>query len=140
MFSIGELSRKTGVKVPTIRYYEDTGLLNAPDRTSGNQRRYRQPDLDRLGFIKHARDLGFSIQSILALVELHEHPDRNCREATDIAMRHLSEVRRKIARLRALEVELERVAEGCSGDGDAAECYVLTALSDHGLCRTSHAE
>ena len=138
MFSIGQLSRKTGVKVPTIRYYEDTGLLNAPERTAGNQRRYGPRDLERLGFIKHARDLGFSIQSILALVELQEHPDRNCREATDIAVRQLADIRQKIARLRALEVELERVAQGCPGNGDAGDCYVLAALSDHGLCRSDH--
>ena len=57
-FSIGELSKQTGVKVPTIRYYEKEGLIDAPLRTEGNQRRYRETDRDRLRFIKHSRDLG----------------------------------------------------------------------------------
>ena len=64
MFSIGELSRRTNVKVPTIRYYEESGLLDAPERTEGNQRRYDAKGLERLSFIKHARDLGFTIEAI----------------------------------------------------------------------------
>ena len=58
MYSIGELSRRTGVKVPTIRYYEQMGLMPEGERTQGNQRRYRRDELERLAFIRHARDLG----------------------------------------------------------------------------------
>jgi DNA-binding transcriptional MerR regulator len=61
MYSIGELSRRTGVKVPTIRWYEQAGLLDEPGRTAGNQRRYARADLERLAFIRHARDLGLGI-------------------------------------------------------------------------------
>ena len=57
MFSIGELSKRTKVKVPTIRYYEEMGLLSEPERTEGNQRRYDVAGLERLSFVKHARDL-----------------------------------------------------------------------------------
>ena len=64
MFSIGSLSKQTGVKVPTIRYYEQIGLIDPAERTEGNQRRYRKEALQRLGFIKHARELGFSIETI----------------------------------------------------------------------------
>ena len=64
MFSIGELSKRTKVKVPTIRYYEEMGLLTEAERTSGNQRRYDKEGLERLSFIRHARDLGFSIEAI----------------------------------------------------------------------------
>ncbi len=74
MFSIGELSRRTKVKVPTIRYYEEMGLLAEAERTSGNQRRYDKAGLERLSFIRHARDLGFSIEAISSLIELQEHP------------------------------------------------------------------
>jgi DNA-binding transcriptional MerR regulator len=62
--SIGELSRRTGVKVPTIRYYEQVGLLAAPARTEGKQRRYRATDVMRLNFIRHGRELGFEIDDI----------------------------------------------------------------------------
>ena len=138
MFSIGELSRRTNVKVPTIRYYEESGLLDAPERTEGNQRRYDAAGLERLSFIKHARDLGFSIEAIAALIELQGHPDRSCAEATDIASSQLSDVRAKIKRLRALEKELVRISKGCDGDGVSEDCYVLASLADHDLCEREH--
>ena len=138
MFSIGELSRRTNVKVPTIRYYEESGLLDAPERTEGNQRRYDVAGLERLSFIKHARDLGFSIEAIAALIELQGHPDRSCAEATDIASAQLSDVRAKIKRLRALEKELARISKGCDGDGVSEDCYVLASLADHDLCEREH--
>lgn len=138
MFSIGQLSRRTGVKIPTIRYYEEMGLLAAPERTAGNQRRYDAAGLERLGFIRHARDLGFSIGAIAALIELQEHPDRSCREATGIARAQLAAVSAKIARLKALEGELRRIAEGCAGEGASQDCQVLAALADHELCAAGH--
>lgn len=138
MLSIGELSRRTGVKVPTIRYYEQVGLMAASERTEGNQRRYGQPELDRLGFIRHARELGFSIQAISALIELQEHPDRSCQGATEIARAQLRDVRSRIERLKRLETELARISAGCRGDGTSNECYVLASLADHGRCETEH--
>lgn len=138
MYSIGELSKHTKVKVPTIRYYEDMGLLVAPERTSGNQRRYDAAGLERLSFIKHARDLGFSIEGISALIELQDHPDRSCQQATEIAVAQLSEVRAKIKKLRALEKELTRISKGCDGNGMSEDCYVLAALADHKLCQRDH--
>ncbi len=138
MFSIGELSKRTKVKVPTIRYYEEMGLLAESERTSGNQRRYDKAGLERLSFIRHARDLGFSIEAILSLIELQEHPDRSCQAATDIATSQLTDVRAKIKRLRALEKELVRMSKGCEGDGVSMDCYVLASLADHRLCDHEH--
>ena len=138
MFSIGELSKRTKVKVPTIRYYEEMGLLTEAERTSGNQRRYDTAGLERLSFIRHARDLGFSIEAILSLIELQEHPDRSCQAATEIATSQLTDVRAKIKRLRALEKELVRMSKGCEGDGVSEDCYVLASLADHNLCHREH--
>lgn len=138
MFSIGELSQRTSVKVPTIRYYEETGLLNAPERTEGNQRRYDAAGLERLSFIKHARDLGFSIEAIASLIELQDHSDRSCQAANNIALSQLFAVRAKIKRLRALEKELVRISKGCDGEGVTGDCYVLASLADHRLCREDH--
>ena len=109
-------------------------MLRAPERTEGNQRRYNTEGLERLSFIKHARDLGFSIEAISAFIKLQNHPDQSCQAATDIAVAQLSEVRRKIKKLRALEKELRRISTGCNGEGISAECYVLASLADHGLC------
>lgn len=138
MLSIGQLSKGTNVKVPTIRYYEGMGLLAAPERTEGNQRRYDKTALERLAFIKHARDLGFSIEAISALINLQDHPDQSCREATDIAKAQLADVRDKLRQLKALEGELSRISEGCAGDGVSGNCYVLASLADHKFCEAEH--
>ncbi len=137
MLSIGELSRRTGVRVPTIRYYEEAGLMPPPPRTGGNQRRYGEAAAERLGFIRHARDLGFSIRAIAALLALGGDPAKPCAEASRIAREQLAEVRDRIDRLRRLEIELDRIASGCD-DADSGRCYVLRALSDHGLCGGEH--
>jgi len=137
MFSIGEIAKQTDVKIPTIRYYESVGLLSSI-RTEGNQRRYTQKGLERLSFIKHARSLGFSLESISSLIELQEHPDRSCSEATDIARTQLDTVREKIKKLNLLEQELTRISIGCSGNNVIEDCYVLSALADHSLCTQDH--
>ena len=137
MFSIGELSKRTEVKVPTIRYYEEVGLLPAAERTEGNQRRYNEAGLERLSFIKHARELGFSVEAIASLIDLQNHPDQTCQAANDIAVAQLEDVRQKIRKLRSLQKELKRISEGCNGTGTSAECYVLASLADHSLCDTN---
>jgi DNA-binding transcriptional MerR regulator len=137
MFSIGEMARRSGVKVPTIRYYEQMGLIEEPGRTQGNQRRYGKAELDRLVFIKHARDLGITIEAIRDLIELSGHPERPCTHADRIAAERLAEVRQKIARLRRLETELERITTHCEGE-TVRECYVIRALAHHALCQAEH--
>lgn len=138
MLSIGELSKRTNVKVPTIRYYEEMGLLPEAERTSGNQRRYDKAGLERLSFVRHARDLGFSIEAISSLIELQEHPDRSCEAAANIAASQLASVRSKIKRLKALERELNRISKGCNGEGSSEDCYVLASLADQYLCDGEH--
>lgn len=127
--SIGEASRLTGIKVPTIRYYESIGLLSAPARTEGKQRRYRQEDVARMNFIRHARELGFEISDISGLLALSERPDQSCAEVDRITRRHLSEVDRRIVQLTAWRGELVRMVEECSHD-KVCECRVLETLSE----------
>ena len=138
MLTIGKLGEAAGVKVPTIRYYEQIGLLPAPDRSAGNQRLYPRAALERLAFIRHARDLGFSIEAIGALIDLQNHPDRSCQDANQMAQAQLADVRGRIARVQALETELTRITDGCSGTGEAGDCYVLASLADHRLCTDDH--
>ncbi len=138
MFSIGEVARATGVKVPTIRYYEMIGLLDDPGRTAGNQRRYGQGEVDRLAFIRHARDLGFSLDAVRALIRLSRHPEQSCADADKIAADQLAAVRARIARLQKLETELERIAGCCSSGSAVGDCRVIEALSDHGRCAGEH--
>ena len=82
LFSIGDLSRRTGVKVPTIRYYESMGLISSSARSEGNQRRFGQTELERLSFIRHARDLGFSLENIRELVGLSRDEKQALRRDT----------------------------------------------------------
>jgi len=136
MYSIGELSKRTGVKIPTIRYYEQMGLIDAPERSEGNQRRYFKDGLRRLSFIRHSRDLGFSIEDIRELLELNQHPEKPCQDACNIALRHLDDVQDRIAKLRRLESELNRISN-CDAD-NIASCAVIETLADHSLCETEH--
>jgi DNA-binding transcriptional MerR regulator len=131
--TIGELSRQTEVKIPTIRYYEQIGLLAEPTRTEGQQRRYRPDDVRRLNFIRHARELGFEVEAIRQLLGLASHPDRSCGEAHEITKAHLAEVKDKIARLTALRNELESMV-ACD-NGKVAECRIIEVLADHGQCQ-----
>lgn len=89
MLTIGTLAKKAGTKVQTIRYYEQIGLMYVPGRTEGGQRRYAETELDRLSFIRHSRQLGFSLDAIRELLHLSDHPDRPCDEADAIARRQL---------------------------------------------------
>ena len=125
---IGKLAELTGVKVPTIRFYEQNGLIPSPRRSEGGQRRYDKSAVHRLHFIRHARELGFSVEDVRQLLTLSEHPAMSCDAAEEIAHHHLRQVEGKIARLRRIRAELKRMIETCGG-GSAADCRILDALS-----------
>lgn len=137
MLTIGKLAEATGTKVPTIRYYEQIGLLPAAERSSGNQRLYRRAMRDRLAFIRHARDLGFPLEAIRELLALSDDPNRSCAAADAIARRQLLAVQDRIRRLSALQGELERMVRQCA-HGSIADCRVIEVLGNHGLCGHDH--
>lgn len=139
MLSIGDLSRRTATKVQTIRYYEQIGLMREAERSAGGQRRYSEGDLERLAFIRHARELGFPLDAIRELLALSDSPGRPCEEADAIARRQLVRVEQRIRRLEALRTELSRMVEACSG-GRVAQCRVIEVLRDHSECLTDHRE
>jgi DNA-binding transcriptional MerR regulator len=131
---IGEAARRSGVKVPTIRYYEQIGLLPSPPRSGGNRRQYDGDDLRRLTFIRHARELGFEVDAIRTLLALQDQPSQSCAAADEIARARLSDVQQRIASLTALQAELERMLDGCS-HGRVDQCRVIEIVADHGQCR-----
>jgi len=126
--SIGALARQTGVKVPTIRYYEQIGLLPVPPRTGGKQRRYTPEAVARLAFIRHARTLGFEVDAIRELLAISTKPNQSCAEADRIARRHVAEVDRRIAELVAHRATLEQMITRC-GQGIVSECLILETLA-----------
>jgi Cu(I)-responsive transcriptional regulator len=130
--SIGAVARRTGCTVPTIRYYEDIGLLPPAPRTEGGQRHYADAALRRLMFIRRCRDFGFSIDQVRELVGLVDQPDRPCTEVRDIAAVHLAEVRRKLGELKALEASLHAFVGSCDSacaGGAAVDCTILEDLA-----------
>ena len=127
-------SDASGVKVPTIRYYEQIGLLPTPARTEGGRRSYGRKDVERLSFIRHARELGFDIEEIKTLLALQDRPNQSCADADGIARARLDDVKQKITSLMALRHELERMVEGCS-HGRVETCQVIEILADHGKCQ-----
>jgi DNA-binding transcriptional MerR regulator len=132
-FSIGELSRATGCKIPTIRYYEQIGLMPEPARTQGNQRRYGAAHLARLSLIRHCRELGFGLDTVRDLLALAQSPGESCAAADQAARRQLRAINRKIESLMALRTELERMVEACGG-GTVEDCRVMDILTDHSKC------
>lgn len=137
MYSIGDLSRATDCKVETIRYYEKIGLMPEPARSEGNQRRYSERHRERLYFIRHGRDLGFSIGAIRELLTLSDHQHRDCAAVDALARRHREAVDDRLRALAALRDELDRMIERCAG-GDVAHCGIIETLGDHRLCRHAH--
>ena len=127
--SIGQLSETTRCKVPTIRYYEQIGMMPAVSRTSGNQRRYGPEHVKRLQFIQHCRDLGFRQNAIIELLALTAQPSQGCEVVTELAKSHLEEINRRIARFSGLKLELERMIDSCSSV-NISECRIIEGLAD----------
>jgi DNA-binding transcriptional MerR regulator len=130
--TIGVLAERTGCTVPTIRYYEDIGLLPRPRRGAGGQRSYAEGDFARLTFIRRCRDFDFPIEQIRELVALLENPGRDCVAAKDLAETHLSAVRAKLRELRALEKSLSQFATACAAQcagGPTRDCVILDEFS-----------
>ncbi|EDX88747.1 helix-turn-helix domain-containing protein [Alcanivorax sp. DG881] len=133
LFSIGTLSSATGCKVETIRYYEKIGLMPEPARSEGGQRRYHRNHRERLQFIRHSRELGFTLEDIRELLTMSEQ--HGC--ADDIARRHRDAVQNRISALTALRNELDRMISECE-QGQPGECRVIEVLSDHEQCLNDH--
>ena len=136
-YSIGELASRAGVKVPTIRYYEGIGLIDAPPRTEGNQRRYDGGALQRLKFIAHARSMGFPMESLRAMLQIAGHKEAPCADLDEMVRDRLAEVDERIARLTTLRGELSGMLSSCH-HGTVGECRVVEVLSDHECCASEH--
>ena len=131
---IGRLAEMTGVKVPTIRFYEQIGLLPAPIRTGGRQRRFDAGAVTRLTFIRHARNLGFDVDEVRELLRLADRPDAPCKTVDAIARHQVERNDAKMKRLRSMRRELIAVIQSCRGPR-IRDCRILEALSEPALRR-----
>jgi DNA-binding transcriptional MerR regulator len=130
--SIGVLAERTGCSVPTIRYYEEIGLIPKAKRRPSGHRVYDAGAEELLGFIRRCRDFGFPVEQVRKLVALSQSSDRDCFETLEIAQTHLRAVRAKLAELRTLERSLARFAKSCSdmcAGGPAAQCSILKDMA-----------
>lgn len=132
VFTIGALAKAAGVTTPTVRYYEEIGLLPKAERTSAGQRSYGQDDVSRLTLIRQCRDFGFSIEQVRVLLDLSISAERDCSEARDIAKAHLTEVQEKLAELRTLEKQLKAFVERCQvacAGGPGQDCVIFSDMA-----------
>lgn len=137
--SIGALAERSGVQAETIRYYEAEGLLPVPERSASGYRLYGAADIERLCFIRQARDLGFKLDSVRRLLDLADRKFGTCDEVRDLAGAHLAEVRAKLADLRRMERALTDLLRRCQ-DSAAPECLLLEALAAPNVERTRNSE
>ncbi len=129
--TIGELAKRSGVNVPTIRYYEEVGLLRLPARKPSGHRLYEAADENGLTFIRRCRAFGFSIGEVKSLVDLTSSPVRPCFEARDLAQERLTSLRATLIELRALEKSLKQFIQTCDtkcAGGPGETCVVLNDL------------
>jgi MerR family transcriptional regulator, mercuric resistance operon regulatory protein len=124
---IGELSRRTGCNIETIRYYERIGLMPEPPRR-GRYRSYGPEDVGRLGFVRRARELGFTLDEVRVLLGLAAGGQTSCAEARDLAAAHLQDVRARIADLRRMERVLAETVRACDAGADSC-CPLIATLS-----------
>jgi len=126
--NIGEAARASGISPKMLRHYEEVGLLPAPARSEAGYRRYSPRDVHVLRFIRHARDLGFSIAQIGELVGLWQNRRRPSRQVKALALAHIDELDRKVRELQAMKATLEHLAHCCHGD-ERPDCPILDELS-----------
>lgn len=129
---IGILADLAGTTVPTVRYYEQIGLLRPAARQGGGQRTYDREDVRRLAFVRRCREFGFSIDEVRALVSLTGDRNAACTDARDLAGRHLEAVRLKLAELKALEISIAALVSTCNSTcagGVVLDCSIFVDLN-----------
>lgn len=127
--TIGQLAKRTGVGVETIRFYERQGLIPEPARLASGYRHYPPEALSRVRFIRQAQHLGFSLKEVLELLRLQDNPNAGRGDVRDKALAKLSDIRGRIRDLEAIQSELSRLVQDCDGIGPIANCPILHRLS-----------
>lgn len=134
-FTIGQAAARSDCTPPTIRYYEDIGLLRSVDRTANGRRAYGWPQIHRLTFIRRSRDLGLSLEQVRLLLDISDGDQSNCGDARDLIENHLERVKRKRAELEGLEGMLTRMADRCDStcaSDPGAACSVFADVLSQG--------
>lgn len=126
---IGELAKRTGCEVVTVRYYEKEGLLPEPARSGGNYRLYDDSHVERLQFIRHCRELDMSLQEVRALLGLRDDRAQDCGEVTRLIESHIQQIEQRVEALLVLKQHLVTLREQCAGPRSVEDCGILQGLS-----------
>ena len=129
MLNIGQAAAASGVSAKMIRHYEDVGMLPAAKRTESGYRQYGDADVQTLRFIRHSRDLGFSLTEIAELLSLWQNRRRSSRQVRELAQAHIQELDEKLKELQAMKATLEHLVHCCHGD-DRPDCPIIESLAD----------
>ncbi|MHC4428465.1 MAG: MerR family transcriptional regulator [Planctomycetota bacterium] len=128
VLTIGQLARQAGVGVETIRFYERSGLIAEPPRGNSGYRHYSPDAVLRIRFIRHAKELGFSLKEIAELLDLRVHPRTNCAVVRRSAEMKIAEIETKISSLRRMRKSLQNLTRACEKRQPTSECPVLETL------------
>lgn len=126
----GQLAKKTGVGVETLRFYEREGLLAKPARLASGYRQYPAETVERVQFVRRAQLLGFQLKDIKELLALRDDPDAGSGEARAKAVAKLADLDQRLKDLEAMKTELTRLVAACDGSGPAADCPIITAIGE----------
>lgn len=140
---IGELAKRTGTDVETVRYYEKSGLLAEPVRNAAGYREYQEEHQERLQFIRHCRSLQMSLADVRVLLELKSNPSAGCQSVNDLLDHHIDRIRTQMEALRILETQLTTLRHQCGEPHSVQECAIIQNLSEAAenhecACHTEH--
>ena len=130
MLLIGEVAKRTGLGVETVRFYEKAGLIPIPDRSASGYRRYPEATVKKLNFVQHAKTLGFSLKEIAELIALKNSENADCDEIKTRAYSKVTEIQSKIDALEKMKTALQPLIEQCETNKSNQECPILSALGD----------
>ena len=125
---LGELARRSGLGVETLRYYERRGLIPPPDRLPSGYRIYSSSILQRLAFIRRCKALGFTLEEILNLLQLQQQPECGSAAVKQRVEHHITDIRRRVEDLQQMLTTLEALSASCDGKGPASDCPILAFL------------
>jgi Cd(II)/Pb(II)-responsive transcriptional regulator len=130
LLKIGELAKRTGSQVETIRYYEREGLLPAPARSEGNYRLYMGTHVDRLQFIRHCRSLDMTLEEIRGLLSIQDAPEQSCNSVNLLLDKHIGQVAERISELQLMQKQLKALRSRCHSVQAAKDCEILHSLAN----------
>ncbi len=125
---IGKLAETAGVNIQTIRYYERIGLIPQPQRKESGYRQYDKKDVQKIKFIKRAKELGFTLREIQDLLTLRVDPDSTCEDIRERAEKKITDIEEKISELKRIKKALDKLTTACVGRGPTGDCPILEAL------------